>query len=165
MFQSVAMRPSPTSAVRAEIDNFIQTIDASDGMRNLIEKAFYLLLNIDQRLERLEEEFLKMMFGKKEEISQYEWVAGEVGAGGIAFRSEGHASVKQEDMVLLDILLPDLPEQRIVAAGKVREMKPESQFEIDFLSIHSDDREFIHRFVMARQREILRERSMHKHED
>lgn len=162
-FSEYAIRPSPTSAARGEIEFLLRSVDVSHEMRTLIERAFQLLLNIDQRLERFEEDFLNFVVEKKEELKPYEWVSGQLGASGVEFKEEHQELVALNDYLLLDILLPSLPEQRVVAAGKVAEVDPNTKhMEIEFTAIHPDDQEFIHRYSLQRQRELARERAAAK---
>lgn len=165
LFKSIAMRPSIGSTTRTEIENAIQTLDSRDGMKTVIEKSVAILINIDQRIERMEENVLNILLDRKEEYIAYEWVSGDIGAGGAMFHWEEGEALKAGDDLLLDILLPDMPEHRIVAAAKVTDSSKTPEVSTEFVAIHPDDKEFIHRFVMARQREILRERSRAKKTD
>lgn len=165
LFRSIAMRPSIGSTTRTEIENAIQSLDSRDGMKTVIEKAVAILINIDQRIERMEENVLSILLDRKDEYIPYEWVSGDMGAGGAMFHWEEGQDIKVGDEVLLDMLLPDMPEHRIVAAAKVVSVNQSSEISTEFLAIHQDDKEFIHRFVMARQREILRERSRNKQKE
>jgi len=163
MFRAYSVRPSPTSSARMEVESYIRNLDAKDTVRTLVERAFYILLNIDQRLERLEETVLNHVTGKSQDHTIYDWVSGSIGSSCMSFITEADADpLAVGDILLLDFLLPDLPEQRIVATGKVRERDSQEHWIVDFDAIHPDDGELIHRFLMLRQREILRERAASK---
>lgn len=165
LFSSYALRPSPTSAARAKIENYVGLMDAKDGLKGLVETAVGILLNIDQRLERVEENILSILLDRKDDFVPYEWVSGEIGAQGVAFQWEEPSALQKGDQILVDMLLPDMPEHRIVAAALVADLKEDGELIVDFEAIHHDDQELIHRFVLGREREILRERARQKKND
>ncbi|MDB5037513.1 MAG: hypothetical protein JWQ35_1041 [Bacteriovoracaceae bacterium] len=162
VFKSYALRPSPYSSLRNELENQLQAMDIREESKFLFERGFQLLMNIDQRLERLEEQMHLQRSGAAHIPDSYEWVHGDLGAGGLAFSSESKISVKPDQTVLLDCLLPSLPEYRFVVAAKVLHTEKKKLIGTEFLAIHEDDREFIHRFVIQRERELLRARATAK---
>ena len=162
VFKSFAMRPSPHSTLRAEVEGQLQAMPIRDESKVLLEKAFQILLNMDQRLERLEEQFQAFMSGAKPTLDSYEWVHGDLSAGGVAFVFEKGVKVKPDSRLLIDLILPAMPEYRLVAAAQVNYVNPDGRVGTDFLAIHEDDKEFIHRFVIAREREMLRNRALER---
>lgn len=167
VFQSVSMRPSPYSVLCSELDSLIESSKGLDMNRALIERAFQILINIDQRLERLEEDFHQFISGKKEEVQNYDWYHGELGAGGLVVQKSElkmEPSQAEAKLILVDLLLPSLPEHRIVATAKLNEIDQDKCI-FEFQSIHKDDQEFIYRFVAARERELLRARASQKKSD
>ena len=154
------MRPSPHSTLKSEIEAQIANMGIREESKLLFEKAFQILLNIDQRLERLEENMHHVMAGDKQVLESYDWVHGDLSAGGLSFVSEAKKDVKVEQTVLLDMLLPSLPEQRIVTAAKVIYADDAGKIGLEFSAIHEDDKEFIHRYVISREREMLRNRAV-----
>ncbi len=161
VFSNYAMRPSPYSHLRFELENQLQAMDIRDESKFLFEKAFQILMNIDQRLERLEEQMQSIKTGDKGVLESYEWVHGDLGAGSTAFVASKTTEVKVGNHILLDIILPALPEYRFVAAAKVVHVD-EKNIGCEFSAIHEDDREFIHRYVIQREREVLRNRAQSK---
>jgi hypothetical protein len=161
VFRSYAMRPSPYSGLRYELENQLQSMAIREESKFLFEKAFQLLMNIDQRLERIEEQVQKSSATHIAE--SYEWVHGDLGAGGLAFSPESkQVNVKPGQELLVDVILPSLPEYRFVAAAKVLHTEKKDQIGVEFVAIHEDDREFIHRYVIQREREVLRARAQGK---
>jgi len=165
IFTSFAMRPSPVSAARGEIEGLISSLPFQDSGRVLIEKAFHFILNMDQRLERLEEILNQRVHQDEIGLKPYEWVSGEIGSHEVLFRWESDPELESGDRVLIDLLLPDLPELRVVACGRVINYSEEQASLIELESIHADDREYLHRFILARQREMLRDRAAAKKQD
>ena len=163
VFKNYALRPSPYSSLRTELETQLHAMQIREESKFLFEKAFQLLMNIDQRLERLEEAIHKS--SATAIVESYEWVHGDLGAGGVSFTTESKPQAKAGDHLLLDILLPSLPEYRLVAAGKVLHIEKQNQMGVEFVAIHEEDREFIHRFVIQRERETLRARALGKKKD
>lgn len=162
VFKSFAMRPSPYASLKAEIDTTIQSLGVREESKTLFERAFQLLINMDQRLERIEEQLLQMSRGEKAPVDSYEWIHADLGAGGLVFEAGSQWKVSAGDSVLLDLILPALPEYRLVAAAEIKDGGAPRRFEAIFTFIHDDDREFIHRFVMSRERELLRARALER---
>jgi hypothetical protein len=160
VFKSYAMRPSPYSTLKNEIENQLQSMEIREESKFLFEKAFQLLINVDQRLERLEE--LITQREARTVADSYEWVHGDLGAGGLAFEIKEKKSPKVGDLVLIDLILPSLPEYRLVAAGRIVHSEKKNLISAEFIAIHEDDREYIHRFVIERERELLRARAITK---
>ena len=94
VFKSFALRPSPYSSLKVEIENQLNNLPVGASSRLLFEKAFQILVNIDQRLERLEETFNQYIQGS-EKLEAYEWVTGNLGAGGLEFIHEGKKKYKE----------------------------------------------------------------------
>ncbi len=159
VFKSYSLRPSAFSAMRMEVENQIRNLSIRDDSKALFERAFQILINLDQRMERIEEQLQQIAHGGKAILEVYDWVHGDLGGGGIAFKSEKTSKLKKGDRVLVDAILPALPEYRFVAACDVAHVDADGTVGMHFLAIHDDDREFIHRFVTAREREILRARA------
>src|SRR5665213_2690546 len=109
VFQNYAIRPSPYSSLRYELENQLQSMDIREESKFLFEKAFQLLISIDQRLDRVEEQMQLHRAGTKSIPDSYEWVHGDLGAGGLAFSTETKLDVKVGDILLIDALLPSLP--------------------------------------------------------
>ncbi len=162
VFRSYAMRPSPYSTLKADIDLQLSSMDIREESKALFEKAFQILLNMDQRLERIEEQMHAFMAGDKPKLESYEWVHGELGAGGLHFKTDSKKQVSVGENLLLDMILPALPEHRVVAAAKLEEQKEDKTFCTRFIAIHDDDKEFLHRFVVSRERELLRLRALER---
>jgi len=162
VFSSFAMRPSPHSNLKTEIEQQLQGIGIREESKTLFEKAFQLLLNLDQRLERIEEQLASLASGAKSTLDSYEWVHGDIGAGGLAFFPESKNPLLKGEKLLMDIILPTLPEHRFVVAAEVSHIDEVGKVGTKFISIHEDDREFIHRFVISREREILRLRALER---
>jgi c-di-GMP-binding flagellar brake protein YcgR len=141
------------------IESELHRLDIHESSRALLEKAFQMLLNIDQRLERLEEGLLHPQPEENLSHEKHEWVRADLSAGGLAFLCPEGKNHQVGDFVLLDIVFPSLPEQRVVCSGKVVHFNKDQMMAIDFLDIHKDDKEFIHRFVLEKEREILRARA------
>ncbi|MBN8555759.1 MAG: hypothetical protein J0L93_09970 [Deltaproteobacteria bacterium] len=161
VFRSYAMRPSAYSALKSQIENQLSAMAIRDESKNLLEKAFQILLNIDQRLERIEEQMYNPDSSKYKILENYDWVHGELGAKGLSFSHEKTKSVKVGDLLLLDLILPSLPEQRMVAALKVSSLAND-YIDGNFVAIHDEDVEFLHRYVIAREREMLRARALER---
>lgn len=160
VFESYAMRPSTHSRLRGEIEGQLRGMEIREQSKSLFEKAFQILLNIDQRLERMEEMLLEKAENQSKLIKDsYEWVHGDISAGGISCTPKAHKGGKVGYLVLLDVLLPMLPEYRLVAAGKVARIEKNGEVGFEFSAIHEDDREFLHRFVISREREMLRSKA------
>lgn len=153
-----ALRPSPYSTFRMNLENQLASMGIQEESKVLLEKAFQLLINMDQRLERLEEQIQGLKIKDDMNTQQYEWRAGDLGAGGISFDDQDHADMKQGDAVVLDVILPSMPEYRFVSAARVSHVNSDG-LGFEFIEIHSDDQEYIHRFVRSREREILRTRA------
>jgi hypothetical protein len=157
VFKNYAMRPSPYSSLKYELENQLQSMQIREESKFLFEKAFQLLINIDQRLERIEEQLVQREARAATET--YEWVHGDLSAGGIAYQTQSKQPMKLDDKVLVDVILPSLPEYRFVAAGKIVHLDASLNLGVEFLAIHDDDREQIHRHVIQRERELLRARA------
>lgn len=149
IFRSFAMRPSPHSSLKAEVDTQISAINIRDESKALFEKAFQILLNIDQRLERIEEQLIP---GHAKVVENYDWIRGDLGAGGLAFRLETEKTPQLGAKLLMDMILPSMPEHRIVSAVEVSHIDSDGKVGMEFIAIHEDDREFLHHFVIARER-------------
>lgn len=165
VFKVHGLRPSPGSSIREEVENQVKSLDLDDTGRSLVEKLFKLILNIDQRIERIEESLQKKPSPSGTEAEPYEFYQAELGAEGILLKIDAASGASVDDIVLLDMILPSLPEHRIVAAGTITELEPNQTIRVRFSAIHGDDREFIHRFSMIRQRELLRERAREEESD
>jgi hypothetical protein len=158
MFRSFAMRPSQYSTLRYDLEHQFSSLNIREESKTLFEKAFQILINIDQRLERIEEQIQALRAKDEISLQNYEWIHGDLSAGGIYYHTDTKINFSVSDIVLIDLLLPSLPEYRVVAAARVS--RAESQeLAMEFEAIHSDDQEFIHRFVMSREREMLRARA------
>lgn len=163
VFKEFGLRPSPYSTLRMSIENELNRTSMGEEAKLLLEKAFRILLNIDQRIERIEEFIYNQKSDAPEIQESHEWVHADVSAGGIAFTPPKDKELQKGDFVMLDMLFPSLPEQRVVCSGKVVHAEPKNMhIGIEFESIHDDDREFIHRFVTEREREILRARALER---
>lgn len=160
VFKSYAMRPSPYSTLKADIESQLSAMPVRDESKSLLEKAFQILLNIDQRLERLEEKLSPQDDGAVKIVENYEWVHGELGGAGFSFLSEQKKQISNGSLILIDMILPSFPEQRIVAAAQVSSSDASGNVVAEFVGIHEQDTEFVFRFVAAREREILRTRAM-----
>lgn len=160
VFQNYAMRPSPHSTLKYEIESQLQTMEIRQESKFLFEKAFQLLINIDQRLERIEEQLTQRENHSIKE--NYEWVHGDLGAGGLSFHGRSENLPAADSIILVDVILPSLPEYRFVAASRVVPSNRQGILSIEFISIHDDDREFLHRYVIQREREMLRTRALAK---
>lgn len=162
LFKQYGLRPSPYTSLRMTIEQDLQRLSIREESKTLLEKAFQILLNIDQRLERLEE-YLQGQNSDAPEIKEsHEWVRADLSAGGIAFIPSKEKDLKIGDDLMLDLLFPSLPEQRVVCAGKVVHIQSDGNIGIDFSEIHQDDQEFIHRFVIEKEREVLRARAQER---
>src|SRR4051794_5364273 len=73
VFQSFALRPSAYAGLRTEIETQIQSLEIREESKNLFQRAFSLLLSIDQRLERLEESVQNAALKEGSTIEAYEW--------------------------------------------------------------------------------------------
>lgn len=162
VFESHSTRPSTMSSVRMDIHNLVSTLDLRDGAKSLIEHGVNLLLSIDQRLDRLEENVLKLLLDQKDEYVPYHFVHGEIGAVGMTFETDTIQSLRKGDRLLCDFILPDMPEHRIVAALEVKSLTDEGGVDGEFVSFHHDDQEFLHRFIRSRERQILRQRAQER---
>lgn len=152
VFKDYALKPSVYSNLRLEIDSHLSKLPGGESAQILFEKAFQILMNIDQRLDRLEE-------GHENDPKEpYECATGNLGVGGIAFHLPSKRPVKGGQFLVLDMILPSFPEHRIVAAGEIIRLDSDRLIVIKFTAIHDDDQEFLHRFVIARERELLRAR-------
>lgn len=162
VFTAYAMRPSPYSHLRTEIQSQLTAMDIRHESKALLEKAFQILLNIDQRLERIEER----LDAKEDEgakiFESYQWVHGNLGAGGLTFQPEDPKGAKEHSKILMDILLPSLPEQRIVGAGEIIRIEQDGIFVVEFIAIHKEDEEFLFQFVAGKEREMLRARALER---
>jgi len=163
MFKDFGLRPSPYSALRMNIETELQRMSTSEETKLLMDRAFRILLNIDQRLERLEE-MIQNQNSKAAEIQEsHEWIHADLSAGGLAFEPESDKKLKVDDLVMMDMIFPSLPEHRVVCSGiVVHSDRKNGHIGIEFNGIHQDDQEFIHRFVMEREREILRTRALER---
>jgi hypothetical protein len=163
VFKEFGLRPSPYSNLRTTIETELNRSSLSDEAKMLLEKGFQILLNIDQRLERLEELIQSQHSDEPIIQESHEWVHADVSAGGIAFVPPKDKSLKVGDLLMIDMIFPSLPEQRVVCSGKVLHAgQKDGTVGIVFESIHQDDKEFIHRFVLEREREILRARALER---
>lgn len=158
MFQKVTLRPSPVASLRSEIESLMRVSSLDESLRGVIANAFSLMLNIDQRLDRIEEDLSLFIQGKKEHITPYEWTRVELGAEGFLAQLAQLPKLTMGDLVLVDFLLPSFPEQRIVAAVKVVEDSNPEEVHFRFECLHDEDLEGIFRFIRSREREILRSR-------
>ena len=158
IFTAHGLRPSPYSILRTELEGQLSLLPIRDESKNLLEKAFQILINMDQRLERIEEYLEEREGDNGFKLMRYEWVHGDIGAGGFSCEVEGSHSFKSGEALLVDIILPALPDYRFVAAARAVAAEGK-KLNCEFAGIHADDREYIHRFVMARERELLRARS------
>ncbi len=158
LFVSQAMRPSPYSILRMEVETQLSQLSFRDETKVLLEKAFQLLINMDQRLERMEETLGQSQGDIAPGLNPYQWTQGDLGAGGLSFDLADSTNFKVGNHVMIDCVLPAMPEFRFVAAGKIVAIDS-TKVSSEFVGIHADDREYIHRFVMARQREQLRGRT------
>lgn len=154
IFRTFSMRPSPFASLKNEVETMIRGADIREESKTLFEKAFQILINLDQRMERIEEHLNRNPLESGPILESYEWVHGDLGAGGLAMETK-KPTPRANAYVMLDVVVPGLPEHRFVAAGL---MQSSRRFECEFLAIHEDDREFLHRFIMNREREILRNR-------
>ncbi len=161
LFLASPSRPSPYSALRSELKNLTESLKFSDAYKTMIEKAFQLLINMDQRLERMEEQIYSMTSDKESDLLGYQWMLGEIGGLGIKLDKKNIPQNTGDQIWLLDFILPSLPEQRVIATALLEDLGSETDL-LRFQSIHEADRECIHQFVAAREREILRERAAKK---
>jgi len=160
-FQQFGLRPSPYTQLRVGIESEISRMSFGEESRTVMEKAFQILINIDQRLERLEELIQAQISGTPVIKEGHEWVQADLSAGGMAFIPATPKPIKVGDHVLLDLILPGLPEQRVVAVADVTELQGE-KVNVKFNMLHQDDKEAIHRFVLEREREILRSKALER---
>jgi hypothetical protein len=162
VFTAYAMRPSPYSHLRNEIQSQLAAMDIRHESKALLEKAFQILLNIDQRIERIEER----LDAKEDEgtkiFESYQWVHGHLGAGGLTFQPEGPKTAEVGEKILMDLLLPSMPEQRIVSAGQIIRKEQDGVLVIEFVAIHQEDEEFLFQFVASKEREMLRARALER---
>lgn len=163
IFSQASMRPSPYSALRSELDAMIESSRGGEFNRGLIERAFQILINIDQRLERIEEDLHQLASGGKSEVQSFQWYRGELGAKGLLLEASELKDFKFADSqeLLLDLLLPSLPEHRIVCTAKSYKLSS-GHILFFFDSIHEDDLEYLHRYLASREREMLRARASQK---
>lgn len=163
VFKEFGLRPSPYTSLRMGIETELNRLSLQGENRILLEKAFQLLLNIDQRLERMEE-FIQNQNGKEPMIRErHEWFHADLNASGLAFIPMKDSKLSSGDTLMLDMIFPSFPEQRIVCSGQVMSAAGKNNaVQVNFVDIHQDDREFLHRFVMEREREILRARKENK---
>lgn len=165
LFKAYAIRPSSHSSLTQEIDLQVQQSSFSAEAKFLFEKAFQILLSIDQRLDHLEERLNSDQSGITDIEMTYEWATGDLSASGIGLRLQSPPSVQAGDKILLDVVLPALPEHRFVATAEVAHTKEKNEIGLNFISIHEDDREFLHQYVRKREREILRSRAQKRNSD
>ena len=158
-FQSFGLRPSPYTQLRLGLESEFSRMQMGDESRSVLEKAFKILINIDQRLERLEELIQGQMSGAPVIKEGHEWVQADLSAAGLSFIPASPKQVKVSSQILLDIILPGLPEQRVVATATIVAIEGE-KVRVEFSMLHQDDKEAIHRFVLEREREILRSRAL-----
>lgn len=162
VFKQFGLRPSPYSSLRAGIETELSRLMLDSEMKHLLEKAFQILLNIDQRLERIEETLAGQAKEAPTVQDSHTWVHADLSAGGIAFVPPEKSSVQKGDFVMLDLIFPALPEQRVVCAGRVIHEGKEGAVGVEFTEIHQDDLEFVHRFVLEKEREMLRTRALER---
>ena len=160
-FQQFGLRPSPYTQLRLGIESELSRMAIADESRLIFERAFQILINIDQRLERLEETIQGQISGTPTIKDGHEWVQADLSAGSIAFIPPSPKTLKVDTNLLLDIILPGLPEQRIVATGSVKSTEGDKIL-AEFTMLHQDDKEAIHRFVLEREREMLRSRALER---
>ncbi len=162
VFREFGLRTSPYTSLRSTFEIELNRLDAPTEMKGLLEKAFQVLLNIDQRLERIEE----FVQGQQAEAStikdSFEWVHADLSPGGIAFAPSKGVDIKEGDLLMMDMLFPSLPEQRVVCSGRVVHKGKLGAVGVQFDQIHQDDQEFIHRFVLEKEREVLRARAQER---
>lgn len=161
LFHASPSRPSPYSALRTELKALTESIKFGDPYKTLIEKAFQLLINMDQRLERMEEQVYSMTSDVADDLVGYQWTIAEIGALGIQLDKKYVSPQNSNSIFLLDFIIPSLPEQRVIATASLKDLDS-SSYVFFFKSIHDADRELIHQFVASREREILRDRSARK---
>jgi len=148
-------RPSPFSSLRLSLENQIRAGDQSMGNKELVTKAFELLLSVEQRLNRVEEFLSHKERGKS--VPLYQWVQGSIGAGALNFTlPEGQNADAQ--VLWVDLLLPSVPEYRVQLLANVTD-RSGTMLNCSFRKIHDEDREQIFRFVRQREREIIRAKS------
>lgn len=157
LFKTVSVRPSASLSLRSEVEGLLRGSQLDESLRSVVDYGFALLLNMDQRLERIEEEFSLFVSGQKEKIQQYQWVSADLGAEGLWVPRSVLADAKEGDFLLMDILLPSMPEQRLVATLEWVECR-EGQAHLLFDGLHKEDEEYLFRFIRSREREILRSR-------
>lgn len=157
VFRSVSMRPAPTVGVRNEVETLLRGSDLGEGMKTVVERSMAILMSIDQRLERIEEDISMIITGQGEKLQAYEWVAAEMGSKGFIAELPQVENPQVGEYILMDALLPTMPEHRIVATMRVDEVDgAAAHFKFD--ALHAEDEEFVFRFVRSREREILRSR-------
>jgi len=164
MFKNFGLRLSPYTSLRNTIESELHTADLPEAGKSLLERAFQILLNIDQRLERLEE-LIQHQGVETPTPGQeaHEWIHADVSAGGISFVPTKDKKLNMGDLVMMDMIFPSLPEQRVVCSGKVVHAgQKNDHLGIEFEYLHEEDREFIHRFVLEKEREMLRARALER---
>lgn len=165
VFEEVSLRPSPMASIRGEIDTLLRASPLDEGSKSVVDYVVSILLNIDQRLDRIEEDMQNFFRGEKSEIQFYEWVSGEIGGEGCIVEMPEITDANEGDHLIMDLLLPTLPEQRIVAVGQIQQKPEPSKYHLEFKLIHADDKEYLYRFIRSREREILRARKKQKAEE
>ncbi|TVQ79905.1 MAG: hypothetical protein EA369_03925 [Bradymonadales bacterium] len=149
-------RPSPFSAMRLALETQIQSGDFGSKDKELVIRAFEILLSIEQRTARIEEFLLKRERGEKTPL--FQWLSVKLSGEACVLQLSDRPRFKVGALFWLDFLLPSVPEYRIRCIAELAS-QVECDYQLVFRQIHPEDQEQIYRFVRQREREIIRQKS------
>ncbi len=154
-----AARPNSLSSTRSDIEMQIHEADLGKEEKVLAERLFDVLLGLDIRLQRLEEQVGALLSGNPKSYEVFREIPMELGAEGIVVSKEvwpfGEALEKGDGF---EIVLPFVPEWPFQTSLQMAESVGVDSYHFRFKHIHKDDQELIHRYLRVREREVLRAR-------
>lgn len=153
------LRPFVLSSVRSEIEMHLHSSSLDKNDKLLTEKMFELVLGLDLRLQRIEEQLDAVLNQALEQYPRWFSVALDLGAEGFYVKKSDWPFKAQPDASLnIEFLVPVVPEWPFQAILSTRPSKNSEYWHFGFEEIHYDDREMIHRYLRIRERELLRAR-------
>jgi len=152
------LSPSLLSTLRADLETQLQACSLDVAEKELTQKLFELVLGVDVRLCRIEEQLETIISKETEKFEKFKGVAMELGAQGFLVNKSDWPFGAEPESTTFEFLLPLVPEWSCLARLSLIAGSSDEVFHFRFQEIHGDDREMIHRYVRSRERELLRAR-------
>lgn len=144
------------ASFRSDLDTQLRSTSLKGPEKVLMEKAFELLMSIENRLDRVEEFISTLSKESTSSFVPYQSSLIELGAAGFILQEQEWKGPME--CLEVEMLLPAVPEYRLrVLVRQVQRVGGFWHFRFEALAL--DDEEAVHRYIRQRERELLRSRS------